>query len=180
MLSRLRSNPVLWFLFRAAFLLTAWYCLYEFWLNKWGGLDRLMIDSLVASSTAVLKLLGYSVIEQNFSGMRTMGIDGTHGVWIGDPCNGISLFAVFTIILACFPGPWKTKLWYIPLCLLFIHVLNVLRISALAMIVYHSPSSLDFNHTYTFQVIIYGLMFLLWMNWVNRYSGMRTVKKRSS
>jgi exosortase family protein XrtF len=174
MFQQLRSNSVLWFLLRAGLLLTTWYCIYEFWLNKAGFLDQPMINNLVWSSSALLRLLGYQVIEQTFEGMRTMGIDGTNGVWIGDPCNGLSVFAVFIIILACLPGSWKTKLWYIPVCLLIIHAVNIIRIAILAIIEFHSPASLDFNHTYTFQIFVYGIIFLMWMRWISRYSGIRT------
>jgi exosortase family protein XrtF len=177
MLSRIRSNPVFFFLLKAALLLLTWFCLYEFVLNPAGFLDHAMINNLIFFSSIILKLFGFPVIEQSFEGMRTMGIDGTNGVWIGDSCDGISLFAVFLIIIACFPGPAKTKLWYIPAGMLIIHTFNVLRITALALIVYYSPSSLDFNHTYTFQVLIYGIMFLLWIRWVNRYSDLRSSKK---
>ena len=176
MFEKLKSNPVLFFLIKAGSLLILWYVLYDFFLNPAGFLDRPVISNLIFLSSSVLRLFGFNIINSSIEGMRTMGIDGTNGVWIGDPCNGISLFAIFAIIVICFPGKAKTKLWFIPAGMMIIHLINVLRIAGLALIEYYSPSSLDFNHTYTFQVIIYGVIFLLWMRWVNRYSGIRTKK----
>jgi hypothetical protein len=35
-----------------------------------------------------------------------------------------------------------------------------------------SPESLEFNHKYTFTLLVYSLIFALWMLWVNRYSNL--------
>jgi exosortase family protein XrtF len=102
--------------------------------------------------------------------MRTLGIDGTHGLWIGDPCNGITLFALFTGFVIAYPGPVKRKIWFIPLGLFAIHIVNILRIVALAFITLYAPSYLEFNHTYTFTIIVYSFVFFLWMLWANKFS----------
>lgn len=172
MLDHLKTNPVVRFLIKAGSLLLLWYIVYEFWLNPAGYIDKPVINNLIYFSCALLRLFGYPVIEHTFDDMRTMGIDGTNGVWIGDACNGVPLFALFTIIIACFPGSWKTKAWFIPMGLLVIHIVNIVRLAILSLIVLYSPKSLDFNHTYTFQIIIYGVIFLLWMRWIKKYSGL--------
>jgi exosortase family protein XrtF len=127
-------------------------------------------------SGLLLRIFGFTPIEQTFEGMRTIGIDGTNGLWIGDSCDGISLFAVFAIIIICFPGPWKKKMWFIPIGILLIHIFNIIRVTALCMIIYYSPQSLAFNHTYTFQILAYALIFFLWIRWINKYSGSYTEK----
>ena len=172
----LKTNPVVRFLIKVSILLILWYCLYEFWLGPKGYLDRPLINNLIYFSSSLLHFFGFNVIDHAFENMRTMGIDGTNGVWIGDACNGIPLFAVFTIVISCFPGPWKTKLWYIPIGILFIHLINIIRLAILSIIVFYSPDSLDFNHTYTFQILVYGLMFLLWIRWIKKYSGIEIKK----
>ncbi len=91
-------------------------------------------------------------------------------LWIGDPCNGISLFAVFSIFLLAYPGPWKHKAWFLPLGLLSIHVLNMLRIVVLCIVVTVDYELLNFNHDYTFYIIVYGWVFGLWYLWVKRYA----------
>ena len=102
--------------------------------------------------------------------MRIVGIDGTLGVWIGDPCNGFSLFALFLIFMITYPGPWKQKLWYIPLGLLAIHLVNVLRIVALTIILDNNSEWLDFNHNYTFNIIVYSFVFFLWYIWAKKFA----------
>jgi exosortase/archaeosortase family protein len=74
----------------------------------------------------------------------------------------VGLFAVFTLFLLAYPGPWRHKAWFIAFGLLTIHVINVLRIAALCIIVTIDYELLNFNHDYTFYVIVYGWVFLLW------------------
>jgi exosortase family protein XrtF len=120
----------------------------------------------------LLALLGYEVIPQGLygEGIRTAGIDGSHGVWVGDSCNGLTLFALFAGFVFAFPGPVIKKLWFIPAGLVAIHLLNVLRVTALALIQYYAPQYLEFNHTYTFTIIVYGFVFALWYLWATKLS----------
>jgi exosortase family protein XrtF len=159
----------------AALLYTAWYVGYEIYLQPLTGIDRYVIDNLVLLGSFVLKGLGYDLIPtppEDVS-IRTIGIDGTHGLWIGDPCNGLTLFALFSIFVIAYPGPIRKKAWFIPLGLISIHLLNVLRIVALSIIVTYDYAYLDFNHTYTFSIIVYGYVFFLWYLWAGNLANRR-------
>jgi exosortase family protein XrtF len=116
--------------------------------------------------------MGYDIIPQGLfgEGIRTAGIDGSHGVWVGDPCNGLTLFALFTGFVLAFPGPVVRKLWFIPVGIITIHILNVLRVTCLAIIQYYTPQYLEFNHTYTFTILVYSYVFVLWYVWAARLS----------
>jgi len=114
--------------------------------------------------------------------IRTIGIDGTHGLWIGDPCNGLTLFALFTGFIIAYPGPLKKKLWFIPVGIIAIHFINIIRIVALSLIVYYfpDPEVLDFNHTYTFTLLVYGFVFSLWYVWAGKLSGIDSMKSKTN
>lgn len=174
-LSGVMRDPVVRFLTLGALGYLAWYLLYELWLHPHGRLDAAVIDLLIRHSGAVLQALGYDLIPEppNAENIRTVGVQGGHLLWIGDPCNGVGLFAVFSLFILAFPGPWKHKAWFIPLGLLSIHLINVLRIVALCIVVTIDYELLNFNHDYTFYVIVYGWVFLLWWAWV-RYFPLRT------
>ncbi|MFB6258591.1 MAG: exosortase X [Flavobacteriales bacterium] len=158
------------FIVLAVILYLSWYLLYELAIHPWGKLDRLVIENLILLAGLVLKGLGYELIPSppEDVNIRTIGIDGTHGLWIGDPCNGLTLFALFSIFVIAYPGPIRKKAWFIPLGLLSIHLLNVLRIVALSIIVSYDYAYLDFNHNYTFSIIVYGYVFLLWYLWAGK------------
>lgn len=154
------------FILKGVGLYLLWYLIYDNWLLKDGWIDHFLIDHLVKSTSFILELLGYNV----FMYADAVGIDGTHGVLIGAPCNGLSLFALFAGFIIIFPGKWVYKLVFIPLGIVLIHVINVLRLVGLALVVLYHPTSLEFNHKYTFTVIVYIFVFVMWMIWVKKFS----------
>ena len=52
-----------------------------------------------------------------------------------------------------------------------VHFANYLRVMALMWIQVYWPESLDFNHHYTFTVLVYGVIFLLWYIWAVKIVG---------
>ncbi len=172
LLRRTWNDPLLRFLTTAALLYLTWYVAYEWLIHPWGVLDRALIDNLMLVSGKVLETLGYELLpEPAVDFNRYIGVQGGSLLWIGDPCNGLSLFAVFTIFLLAYPGPWKKKLWFIPAGILTIHLLNVVRIVVLCHVVTIDFELLNFNHDFLFNVIVFAWIFGLWFLWVKRLSG---------
>ena len=165
------KSPVFIFLFKALGLYLLWFVIYELWLHPMGKLDIWVIKRTLNLSLASLKGIGF----HTFTGSdRLIGIDGTNGLWMGDNCDSIELCALFAGFIIAFPGAWIKKLWYIPLGIIIIFLLNVLRVDMLAIIQkYLSYKWLEFNHTYTFTVIVYAFIFLLWFYWVKKLSPAR-------
>lgn len=172
MFSDFFQNKIARFLAKATFFYLLWFLIYELWLHPNQTLDLYVISLTVYVSKLILNVLGYEV----FTGAeRLIGIDGTGGLWIGDNCNGIVLFALFAGFIISFPGKVLNKTIYIILGIILIELVNILRVVALAILQTHSVFLMEFNHTYTFTIVIYGFIFLLWMMWVNKYSGAKTV-----
>lgn len=167
MLSYLKKNPVIKFLIYLFLFYFIWYIIYEFIIHPWGKIDIGVINLTISISKFILESLGYVV----FTGVeRVIGVDGTGGLWIGDNCNAISLFALFTGFIIVYPGSWKIKVLFIPIGILIIQLLNVARVVGLAILDTYSRTWTEFNHTYTFTICIYGVIFLLWIYWVNKFS----------
>lgn len=162
------SEPLAKFLFYGFSLYLIWLALYEWWIHPSGVIDSVIINNTLFFSQKILEFMGYYVIR---SGERLISIKGVAGVFIGDSCNGISLFALFSIFIIAFPGKYSLKIFFIPIGILLIHSLNILRIVALTIIQSYSYKWTEFNHTYTFTIIIYSCIFALWMIWINRFSG---------
>ncbi len=162
-MKKVSNKALIRFLVSALIIYFGWYLTYTLWLHPWKKLDLAIINNLIFLSSHILTFLNYKLIDYPYSeSVRTIGIDGSHGLWIGDPCNGITLFALFTGFIIAYPGKIKWKLIFIPSGLIAIHLLNVFRIVGLALITFYFPKYLDFNHTYTFTIIIYSFIFLLW------------------
>lgn len=166
----LREKRILRFLALFIGLYAAWSMLYNWVIHPWGKLDTLVINDSSLWALWALDTLGYSTFQGEHETIRTIGISGTHGLWIGDPCNGLTLFALFSLFILAYPGKWKHKLWYIPLGITLIHTMNILRIVALCIITLRSPQWLEFNHTYLFQTLMYAFIFLLWFVWIKKFS----------
>jgi len=169
------KNKTTRFFVLAAVLYLVWYLLYELIVKPSSLVDEKLISLIIANAGFVLKLLGYTVYQSmEDSNMQLIGVDGAHPVWIGSPCNALTLFMFFALFVVAFPGNAKKKLWFIPLGIVIIHVANVLRVIGLVLINYYAPQYLDFNHTYTFTILVYGIIFGLWMWWVN--TSLREIK----
>lgn len=172
--SRFFREPVAKFLLLGLVLYLSWIALYEWGIHPAGKLDNAIISNTIYLSTGILEKLGY-VVEHNSA--RTMGIKGTPGLFIGDSCNGISLFALYSIFLLAFPGKIVSKIIFIPAGIIIIHLLNVLRVVCLSLIEIHSYEWTEFNHTYTFTILIYIFIFVTWLVWINKFSGI--IEKRN-
>lgn len=168
------NRKVLFFFIKAIAVYLVWYFIYELYLVKVGWLDNFIISNLVNTTYNLLQFFGYQVFIYD----QTIGIDGSHGVFIGAPCNGIDLMALFAGFVIIFYGNWKHKLWFVPLGVLIIHWLNLTRIFLLSLIAFYLPDTLDFNHKYTFTLLMYVVVFIGWMIWVKKFALNTEIKKQ--
>jgi exosortase family protein XrtF len=99
-------------------------------------------------------------------------------VRIIEGCNGLSIIILFISFIIAFSGKWKITFLYIISGSILIHVFNVLRISFLCFLIYHFPEYQPLLHGVVFPLFIYGVVFLLWIIWVNKFSlyASKTVK----
>ncbi len=96
-----------------------------------------------------------------------------HGKWVAriiEGCNAISVIILFISFVIAFKGKiWQTVLFILS-GILLIHFFNVLRIALLCMAIFHHPSWEHFLHGVLFPLFIYGVVFSLWVIWVNKFS----------
>jgi len=78
--------------------LNFWYYPFSKNISEWNFikviqnlLDKIIIDNLVFTTIKILNFFGYITFEYG----HTFGIDGSNGVYIGTPCNGLELMALF-------------------------------------------------------------------------------------
>ena len=182
------KSPYFKFILKFSILLFLWFFFYHF-IYK---IDELIFSSqnadkidllnnisviLAEQANYMLSLFGFETqieIHKDMVVAKILDNNYTHGVWIGEPCNGVKIFGVFAIFILAFPGRIKHKLWYIPLGIICIHIINVIRIAILIFISSVNPHILDFNHNITFQIIVYSLILFLWYIWVKIFSGLKT------
>jgi exosortase family protein XrtF len=86
-------------------------------------------------------------------------------------CNAISVMILFTAFIVAFSTTFKRTLLYILAGIVIIHVLNVIRIGLLSIGLYYYPQYGEFLHDIFFPLFIYGVVFVLWVAWVIKFSG---------
>lgn len=101
-------------------------------------------------------------------------INGKFVARVVEGCNSISIIILFISFVIAFAGKFKTTLFYILAGSVLIYVVNLFRIVILTVGLYHYPWRREELHTVIFPLIIYGMVFLLWMFWVNRFSNLTT------
>lgn len=177
MKATLKSNAFVRFIITAGILYLLLFFVHQFVIKKYTFYDQKFIGQIIIATERILNFLNYktfTVLQDR--DMQVIGIDGSNGVWVGSNCNAISLFILFSIFIIAYPGNQKNKLWYIPVGLIAIHILNILRVIALALIANYYPQYLNFNHTYTFTFLVYLFIFWLWLIWVNKFANTKNNK----
>jgi len=167
-----QNHELIRFLASAFLLLVLWVLLTTFLPGFVADMHYFIIKPQADVSAYFLRLFGY-VLDQDY---MVNGCDarivfaGSGAICIGSGCSGLELFLLFFGFILLMRGRLKDKLWFVPLGFLGILVLNIIRIILLSVIYYHTPQYLEFNHKYTFMIIVYGAIFGLWVLWVNKFA----------
>jgi len=134
------------------------------------------LTHLVAIQTeTLLNAFGYDtqVIPHPDEPSMKVILKGQYLARIIEGCNGVSVVILFISFVVAFSGSVKTTCFYLLSGSVLIYAVNLLRIVVLTIGMYHYPKYEDVLHTVVFPGIIYGLLFLLWIFWVNRFSKLK-------
>lgn len=181
------KNPIFRFILLFTFACVIWFSFYKviykidyyFGLTDDSTIERYFSIQLAEYANFFTRMFGFTPSLDTSTDFVVTNIpEGvhTHGVWIGEPCNGIKVMGLFAIFILTFTGSIKNKLWFIPLGFFILHTANAIRVSILTIVSAKNPESLAFNHDITFQIIMYGIVFLLWYWWVNQFSSYTSLK----
>lgn len=146
---------------------------YQFYLNHASFHQIDPITQMVADNTEQLLSVFKADFEvKSYSGepyLRLM----YHQKYVArmiEGCNAISIIILFIAFIIAFSGNIKPTLLFIGSGSLVIYILNVVRIALLSVLIYAYPASEELLHGVLFPLFIYGLVFILWLIWVNNYS----------
>ncbi|MBX7204283.1 MAG: exosortase family protein XrtF [Bacteroidia bacterium] len=174
MIPTINRSPVNRFVFRASVVFILWFILYYVLEIDKRTISKPLSQLVVEQTTWLLSFIDVnyhlSIEQRGKYILHTVCYDTKCLVGVGRGCNALELFVLFAGFIMAFPGAVKNKVWYIMAGIVLIHILNVCRVAALAVIQFKAPQYLDFNHRYTFTFLVYGVIFILWIIWVKRYS----------
>jgi exosortase/archaeosortase family protein len=169
---------------------------YSLWLGayyKWGkdrgGFDDQMTVITANTSVFILQQLDYRAdgrwvdtndrrtnasnrayqqIEE--AKMYYISINQQDAIAIGNRCNGLFTIMIYIGFIIAYPGRWGSKAVFIVIGSISIFVSNIIRMIALTYNAIYHPISLEFNHSYTYTFVVYSVVFVFWIWWVNKYS----------
>lgn len=95
--------------------------------------------------------------------------NSSQSLLIVNACSGFKQLLVTLLLLCLFPGPWKKKLWFIPVALIIMFITNILRIVILGVLLIHLPQYWDFLHMSVLRPAYYVVLFLIWVWWNEKY-----------
>lgn len=124
-----------------------------------------LIKHIVITSYWILKNIFSISLSCDIENSR-LYFSQTSYIFIVKGCSGLREMSLFLFILIFFPGPWISKLWFIPVSLIIIYFITILRIVFLGLSFKYQPTWFDFLHEYLFNFIFFLLFFLLWLVWV--------------
>ena len=101
--------------------------------------------------------------------------DGKRVLAVYEGCNGLNVMIIFVAFLIAFGPISKPLLWFIPLGLLIIHLMNLARITLLFWVSLYWERYMYFTHKYFFTAILYVVVFILWVWWVRKFASKEKV-----
>jgi len=100
---------------------------------------------------------------------RTFVFENQCSVRIVPSCSGIKQMLQISLLLLIYPGPWKHKLWFIPMGIVIIHFTNIIRLTGLGIVMANWPEHWQFSHDYPARIIFYVVIFFLWVIWNDKF-----------
>lgn len=137
-----------------------------------GHLWLKLIDRLgsfyAGMSSAILNLTGE---ETYHTGISVVYQYSGRSILAEEHCLAIPAIVVFIGSILFFTGSWKNKLWFIPMGVFAVIVINTIRFVFLCYTFEHfSLSFFEINHSLIYVVITYSLIMLLIIWWMQKFS----------
>lgn len=158
-----------------AVIILGFHFFYRAWANWWGFWpvkdfivtirDWLAEQVFVHSTWIDVNILGLDLIKEG----RQIIFPDFGYISINLGCSGFKQIMQFVVLMLIFPGPWKHKLWFIPMGVFIVHLTNLFRIVGLSVITINYPEYWHFSHDNLFRPFFYVVMFLMWVVWVEKF-----------
>jgi exosortase family protein XrtF len=173
------NKQLYWFIAKVAILYFVWVGASSYWENNQDQDPNMWLTHNVGQvSVGILQAFGLPFSTNHYDNISPENALAASIIYhnnqpllrIADPCNGLSLMALFLGFIIAFPGPWKKRLLFMLGGVVFIYLVNLLRVEMLIFTYLYYPDTFDFHHTYTYTIIVYLGVFYLWMLWAQKYS----------
>ena len=171
----IQYKPFLVFLFKFLFVYLVLSLTYQYYLSLFSNDYNAPDDFTVLVSNQSTKLLNIFNFDSYLSfefdePFARLSIDGKYVARVVEGCNAISVMILFLSFIIAFKGGFLKTLIFSMIGILVIHLLNIIRIALLVIGLRYYPEYKELMHDIIFPLFIYGVVFLLWVIWVNKFS----------
>lgn len=131
------------------------------------------ITHLVArQSSAFVNSMGEEARIEKLSSQAAYAffVNGKRVARIVEGCNAVSVMVLFSAFIIAFSTTFKRTSLYVLMGLLLIYCLNIIRIGLLTIGLYYYKEQGDLLHDIIFPLFIYGVVFILWVAWIMKFS----------
>ena len=128
--------------------------------------DYLAHIVFIQSKWFIINILG---IDTTING-NIMYFSNDGHISVNSSCSGLKPIIQFVLLIILIPGPWKRKLWFIPMGVIIVHLTNLFRIIGLSIVTLNWPQHWQFSHDWLFRPFFYVIIFLMWVIWVEKIS----------
>jgi exosortase family protein XrtF len=146
---------------------------YQWYLNQFTTNHIDPLTQIVANNTKqLLTFFKADFKVESFSGEPFLRLlyNQKYVARMIEGCNAVSIIILFIAFIVSFSGKIKGTLLFIVFGALVIYIVNVVRIALLSVLLYRYPKNEGVVHGVLFPLFIYGVVFVLWLIWVNNYS----------
>lgn len=117
---------------------------------------------LLEGAAFVIRLFGYGTYIRE----TNLKLDTGTGVRLVYACMGFAIYSFWWAMILAFPQSLRNKLIYLIGGTIVITLLNILRIAAVAL-AYNKWGNTDVDHHMLFNIVVYGILFLMLYRWFN-------------
>ncbi|MBT8258927.1 MAG: exosortase family protein XrtF [Bacteroidia bacterium] len=153
-------------------VLTLAYKTYLDWSDGSSYYPDYITNLTARQSEALIDTIGYDaqIIEHPNEPSMKLIINNKYVARVIEGCNSISIIILFISFIVAFRDTARKTIIYLLAGSTLIYSVNLIRIVILSVGLYHYPWRREILHTVIFPLIIYGMVFLLWMFWVRRFT----------
>lgn len=170
-----KYKPFFFFIVRFVLCYSFLVVLYKWFLNKYNSVVH-QVDAITYGvsdvTSRLIDFLGYSssIALHDSEASVILYVGKVAVVRVIEGCNSISVILLFVSFIVAFSGSFKRTILYSILGSILVFILNIVRIVFITIAIYHYPQFEHILHEIVFPLLIYGVVFGLWVVWVNKYS----------
>jgi len=141
---------------------------YGLWINKFDNRPDSITKIVSYHTSEILNFFDQEVnVDRSYNEPKMhLKHEGNIIISVFEGCNSVNVLIVFISFLVAYNGKMRNYIWFIPVGIIVIYLINLTRVSLLYYVAFYNPDYLYYTHKYLFTGIIYSVTFLIWYAWI--------------